>query len=57
MDRDNLSTEHQPEGSAGRPKDTLDRGAERQPADRSPMEDAGAPGGTAGTGGTTHEPD
>jgi hypothetical protein len=73
MNRENISTEHQPKGSARNLSDSLDREDEdvapgqrewsddskKKPDDRqkSPMEDPGSPGGTGGTGGTNHEQD
>jgi hypothetical protein len=73
MDRENISTENQPKGSARNQSDILDRESEdvapgqrewsadskKKPEDRakSAMEDAGSPGGTGGTGGTNHEQD
>lgn len=73
MNRDNIHTENQPKDSARNPSDTLDRENEdvapgqRQLSDdsdrkpesdgKSPLEDPGAPGGTAGTGGTNHKQD
>jgi hypothetical protein len=73
MDRENISTEIQPKGSARNQSDTLDRENEdiapgqRELADdskkapdpdsKSPMEDPGSDGGTGGTGGTNHEQD
>ena len=73
MDRENLHAMNQPKGSARNLSDTLDRqgetvapgqrqwsdDSEKEPdeVERSPMEDPGAPGGTSGTGGTSHEQD
>jgi hypothetical protein len=73
MERENISTENTPKGSARNQSDTLDRENEdvapgqrqwsadskKKPdgADRSPMEDAGSPGGTAGMGGTDNDQD
>jgi hypothetical protein len=73
MNRENIHTENQPKGAARNLSDTLDREGEdvipgqRQLADdgdekpeadgKSPLEDAGSPGGTAGTGGTSHDQD
>jgi hypothetical protein len=50
-----VSTENQPKGSARNLSDTLDRdtavsGKPEDDAAKSPLEDAGSPGGTAGTG-------
>ncbi len=69
MNRENIHTKNQPEGSARNLSDTLDREDEdvapgqRQLADdsdeepetdsKSPLEDPGSPGGTSGTGGTS----
>jgi hypothetical protein len=73
MDRENISTENQPKGSARNQSDTLDRENEDMtpgqrewnddskrdpdPDGKSPMEDPGSDGGTGGTGGTDHEQD
>ncbi len=73
MDRENISTENQPKGSARNQSDTLDRenmdvapgqrewsaDSKKKPDDRvrSPMGDTGSPGGTGGTGGTNREQD
>jgi hypothetical protein len=51
-----VSTENQPKGSAHNLSDTLDRNTavsgkpEDETSTKSPLEDAGTPGGTAGTG-------
>jgi hypothetical protein len=59
----NVSTENHPKGSARNLSDTLDRdtAVSGKPEDeamcKSPLEDAGAPGGTAGTGKPGHDQD
>lgn len=46
QERPNISTEHQEQGDARRPRDVLDRTPERGPAGQTlPSEDAGVPGG------------
>ncbi len=71
MERETISTDNQPKGSARNVSDTLDREHEdvapgeralaedgnTQADDKSPLEDPGAPGGTSGTGGTIHDQD
>lgn len=71
IDRPNISTEPQPKGSGRNPSDTLDRededvapgqralndDASPESRAKSPMADAGSPGGTSGTSGTDHRQD